>query len=644
LDDVQVYTDVQALAIPGRSQFKVLMTTRSHFGSSVRELNLEVLSEAAALDLLRSLVTDGRIDRQLVEAKAICEWLGYLPLGLELVGRYLARKPSVSVTTLQQRLQAQRLEAKALKDREPGMTASLGVASAFKLSWQELPLEAQELAAWLSLFALAEIPWHLVQALFPEQYEEELEDLRDEKLIGLNLLKRTEVGHYQLHQLLREFFAAKRQQMAGTEAWRGTFFKVICVEAKRSSERPTRSLLEETTAVIPHLQAAIEHAKSAQQELHAALGKDWMAILYNSQGRYSEAEPLYLQALEIWRSKLRHDHPSIASSLNNLADLYNSQGRYNEAELLHLQALGIWQSQLGHDHPHIASSLNNLAEVYHLQGRYSEAEPLFLQALEIRRSQPGHNHLDIATSLNNLAELYRSQERYTEAEPLHLQALGIWRSQLGDDHPSVATSLHNLARLYQAQERYSEAEPLCLQALEIRRSQIGQDHPFTATSLDNLAVLYKSQGRYSESEPLYLQALEILRSQLGHNHPSVAASLNSLSELYYLQGRYSEAEPFCFQALKIRQSQLEFNHPDTVISLGNLAELYKLQGRYSEAEPLYIRALAILFNRLGENHPHTTTVWNNFCTCLQQALEAGQSDRLSNHPLTQSILQQLRTP
>jgi hypothetical protein len=45
----------------------------------------------------------------------------------------------------------------------------------------------------------------------------------------------------------------------------------------------------------------------------------------------------------------------------------------------------------------------------------------------------------------------------------------------------------------------------------------------------------------------------------------------------------------------------------------------------------------------GEDHPNTNNVFNNFHTFLQQTLAAGQSDRLSNHPLTQSLLQQLPT-
>lgn len=92
-----------------------------------------------------------------------------LPEGLELVGRYLAGKPGTTLATLWQRLQAQRLAAKALLAAEPEMmTATLGVTAAFELSWQDLTPAAQEVGKLLSVFAGAEIPWGLVQACLSE--------------------------------------------------------------------------------------------------------------------------------------------------------------------------------------------------------------------------------------------------------------------------------------------------------------------------------------------------------------------------------------------------------------------------------------------------------------------------------------------
>ena len=80
-----------------------------------------------------------------------------------------------------------------------------------------------------------------------------------------------------------------------------------------------------------------------------------MAALYESQGRYGEAEPLYVEALEISKAALGDRHPDTASSLNNLAALYESQGRYGEAEPLYVEALEIWKAELGDRHPATAS-------------------------------------------------------------------------------------------------------------------------------------------------------------------------------------------------------------------------------------------------------------------------------------------------
>ena len=70
-----------------------------------------------------------------------------------------------------------------------------------------------------------------------------------------------------------------------------------------------------------------------------------------SQGRYSEAEPLYKRSLLISEQQLGADHPDTAQSLNNLALLYESQGRYPEAEPLYKRALTIAEAVLGSEHP-----------------------------------------------------------------------------------------------------------------------------------------------------------------------------------------------------------------------------------------------------------------------------------------------------
>ena len=182
---------------------------------------------------------------------------------------------------------------------------------------------------------------------------------------------------------------------------------------------------------------------------------------------------------------LGNEHPSVATSLNNLAGLYNSQGRYSEAEPLYRQALEMIKRLLGNEHPYVATSLNNLALLYNSQGRYSEAEPIYRQALEMRKRLLGNEHPDVAASLNNLAGLYNSQGRYSEAEPLLRQALEMMKRLLGSEHPDVATSLNNLAGLYWTQGNTDRTLEFLAQGIKVEEQNL----------LYNLAIGFDRQKR-----------------------------------------------------------------------------------------------------------------------------------------------------
>jgi tetratricopeptide (TPR) repeat protein len=87
----------------------------------------------------------------------------------------------------------------------------------------------------------------------------------------------------------------------------------------------------------------------------------------------------------------------VADSLNSLAALYQSQGRYADAEPLYKRASLIAEKliaekAIGPDHPAIATLLSNLAELYLAQGRYAEAEPLYKRSLAIQEKAVGPDH------------------------------------------------------------------------------------------------------------------------------------------------------------------------------------------------------------------------------------------------------------
>ena len=80
---------------------------------------------------------------------------------------------------------------------------------------------------------------------------------------------------------------------------------------------------------------------------------------------------------------------------------------------MYKQALSLRQELLGDRHPSVATSLNNLAALYRSQGRYEEAEPLFKQALQIAEAVLGQDHPSTKTIRNNLQYLQEVRKEQT---------------------------------------------------------------------------------------------------------------------------------------------------------------------------------------------------------------------------------------
>ncbi len=96
-DDVSNVNQLREV-LPHHYRFRVLITTRRKRldPKLIQDLPLDVLSPEKepekALELLELLLgqPDSRVKRERKAAAVLCECLGYLPLGIELVGGYLA--------------------------------------------------------------------------------------------------------------------------------------------------------------------------------------------------------------------------------------------------------------------------------------------------------------------------------------------------------------------------------------------------------------------------------------------------------------------------------------------------------------------------------------------------------------------------
>jgi len=329
--------------------------------------------------------------------------------------------------------------------------------------------------------------------------------------------------------------------------------------------------------------------------LHPNTAKDLgnLGTLYIEMSRFAEAERLLLKSLQILKTTGKDD-PDVATYMQNLAGLYEATFQYTEAEPLYHEALAIQEKMLGGSAPDIATTINNLGMLYHNIGVYGKAETLFLRAQKIFETANGLEDPDTAMVLSNLALLYCSTGRYSKAESTCRQALAIREKVHPPLHPAIAMSLNNLAELYRSTGRYGEAEKLLQRALRIQEEAHRTTYPDTASVVGNLGLLYQNTGRYQESELLHLRSLEVLEAAFGPEHPVTATVHLNLGLLYHEMGRLAKAEEAFEHALKIVGNPLESKHPATVKGLIGKVALYIEMGRFAEAGQLAMTAAKIV--------------------------------------------------
>jgi tetratricopeptide (TPR) repeat protein len=388
--------------------------------------------------------------------------------------------------------------------------------------------------------------------------------------------------------------------------------------------------------LLPHAQYALSHSP-ADSDDKERLDLAWKcALTLYSDGRYEEAEELFVQVMQTRKRVLGDEHSYTLTSMANLASTYRNQGRWKEAEELNVQVMQTRKRVLGDEHPDMLTSMHNLAATYCNRGRWKEAEELQVQVMQARKRVLGDEHPDTLTSMANLTTTYRNQGRWKEAEELNVQVMHAMKRVLGDEHPDTLTSMHNLAATYCNRGRWKEAEELQVQVMQARKRMLGDEHPSTLISIGNLASTYRNQGRWKEAEELQVQVMQTRKRVLGDKHPDTLTSMNNLTLTYSNQERWKEAEELQVQVMQARKRMLGDEHPSTLTSMANLASTYWNQGRWSEAEELNVQVMQMRKRVLGNEHPDTLTIIANLASTYRNQGRWKEAEKL-NVQVTQTM-------
>ncbi|WP_444857567.1 CHAT domain-containing tetratricopeptide repeat protein [Sphingosinicella sp.] len=321
-----------------------------------------------------------------------------------------------------------------------------------------------------------------------------------------------------------------------------------------------------------------------------------------TRGEYDLAADLAASALALAEAAFGPGHPVTLAAVSHLAMVYEAQGRFAEAEPLLIRAAETGERVWGLDDQQTLISLNNLGSFYQAQGRLAEAEPLHIRVIEVVERTLGREHPDTLSALTNLGLLYLSQGRFAEAEPLHLRVLEASERTLGRDHSETLVVVNNLALLYSAQGRYAEAEPLYIRAVEANERTLGREHRTTLWSRIALASCYLDQGRQAEAEPLLTRAFEASERTLGRDDTITLASVGHLADLYQDQGRFTEAEPLLIRLVETSERRFGREDPSTIDAAERLASAQLTSGQGGAAiEPARLAVFGRRSRRASAN-------------------------------------------
>lgn len=281
------------------------------------------------------------------------------------------------------------------------------------------------------------------------------------------------------------------------------------------AQDPSRDQLSEAEVSYQAALAAEPNVLS-----RARIGNN-LAVLYQRQERYEDAERAFRAVLQWRQDSLPPGSIEIAYSLNNLGEIYRIQGRFWEARNLMENAVhSIRQSQV--EAGGLPIIFANLAIVLCHFGEFDQAEELLRKSLNYYQRK-GIESREYGVAVGNLAEVLQLKKETEAAAPVYERAIGILERIGAPARVELAATLANAGTLYQRLKRIEDSRQAELRALDLLPPS--GDKVLRSEILRNLGNLEVSTGAAADSLPYFEQSLAIQEHTFGADHPATAGLL-----------------------------------------------------------------------------------------------------------------------
>ncbi len=355
----------------------------------------------------------------------------------------------------------------------------------------------------------------------------------------------------------------------------------------------------------------LARATHAGDHLDVAHAVEDLAQLRQIQGDLAAAEPLFIEALDMYKRLYPNGDQWVAVALNNLASNYQYRGNQAAAEKLFRESLAVRRQLSPGDSEGVAAALSNLAQVLIARADFKGAEQPASEALAMRKRLFTGDHPEVASSLQSLGNLLDSSGELVGAESYYRDALAMETRLRKGDHPTIVHALGKLGGIRQRRGDLDQAESFYRECLAMVKRLYPKPHSDVAGALGNLATLLQARGDLAGAEPLYRESLQIDRQLFPGDHYQVAGAINNLGFLMEARQEFVQAEAMYRESLEMFKRLYPQDHPSTAQQLGNLGHLFQLQGDLVKARSLYQESLDMYRRLFPSGHPDVARSMNN---------------------------------
>lgn len=321
---------------------------------------------------------------------------------------------------------------------------------------------------------------------------------------------------------------------------------------------------------------------------------------------YPEAEKNFLQALNE-SGKLEKGDKRPATTMYNLALVYQAEGKYKEAEEMFLKAKDAFVGFYGADHQRVGQVYLDMADLYVQQAgedakpelrtkaadNYKSAiaifEKIYAQATgqapaPVEEKKPEATE----TKLNTTADAEEKKDKDKEGKQ---SASG--KSSAQEAAQNLANAIRSLAGFYAENDEYTPAEPLYTRVLELDEYAYGNEDKQMVKDKAQVAEFYCVQGKYKPAIPLFQSAIDLSEKVNGADSEETGTIVYNFGGLNYDEGSFAEAEKMFKRAIKIFEKN-SHDEKDLAMKSIALADVLDMQSKSEEAQGVYKKSIASL--------------------------------------------------